>query len=252
MLAAMPEGERLRGKVAFVTGGNTGIGAAISRRLASEGAGVAIAYREDVAGADRLAAELGARSIAVPCDVTEPATIGAALADATAALGAVAVLVNNAAILRRTPFLEIGEVEWDEVIRVALYGAYHCARAVLPGMIELGAGSIISIGSELTTLGGELQAHYVAAKAGVVGLTRALAYELGPLGIRANVVAPGPTETRMLSTELPASFVETVPLRRLGHPDDIAGAVAFLAGDDSAWVTGQVIGINGGLAMASC
>lgn len=250
MLLRMPEGERLRGKVAFVTGGNTGIGAAISRRLSSEGASVAIAYREEAAGADRLAAKLPTPSLAVPCDVTEPATVEAALEQAAAALGAVTVLVNNAALLRRTPFLEIDEAEWDEVIRVALYGAYHCARAVLPGMIELGSGSIISIGSELTTLGGELQSHYVAAKSGVVGLTRALAYELGPHGIRANVVAPGPTETRMLSTEIPASFVETVPLRRLGRPDDIAGAVAFLAGDDSSWVTGQVIGVNGGLAMA--
>jgi NAD(P)-dependent dehydrogenase (short-subunit alcohol dehydrogenase family) len=246
----MPDGERLRGKVAFVTGGNTGIGAAISRRLSAEGASVAIAYREDAEGAARLAAELATATLAVACDVSDAVTVRGALAQAAVALGPVSVLVNNAALLRRTRFLEIGEAEWDEVVRVALYGAFHCAQAVLPGMIELGSGSIISIGSELTSLGGELQSHYVAAKSGIVGLTRALAYELGPLGIRANVVAPGPTVTRMLSRELASDFVANIPLRRLGQPDDIAGAVAFLAGDDSAWVTGQLLGVNGGLAMA--
>jgi NAD(P)-dependent dehydrogenase (short-subunit alcohol dehydrogenase family) len=250
MLAAMPEGERLRGKVAFVTGGNTGIGAAVSRRLSEEGASVVVAYKDEPAEAERLASELAMPGIAVACDVTNARAVGEAFDHASAALGPVTVLVNNAAILRRTPFVEIGEAEWDEVVRVALYGAFNCARAAVPGMISAGSGSIVSIGSELTTLGGELQSHYVAAKSGVIGLTRALAYELGPLGIRANIVAPGPTQTTMLSTELPASFLEGVPLRRLGRPEDIAGAVAFLAGDDASWVTGQVVGVNGGLAMA--
>jgi NAD(P)-dependent dehydrogenase (short-subunit alcohol dehydrogenase family) len=244
---------RLRDKVAFVTGGNTGIGAAISERLSAEGAAVAIAYKEEPAAAASLAETLSARgalSVAVPCDVTERSSVAAAFELAATRLGPVTVLVNNAAVLHRTPFLEIEEEEWDRVVSVALYGAYHCIRAALPAMIEAGSGSIVSIGSELTSIGGELQSHYVAAKSGVIGLTRALAYEYGPQGIRANVVAPGPTQTRMLSTEIPASFVETVPLRRLGHPDDIAGAVAYLASDDAAWVTGQLLGVNGGLAMA--
>lgn len=246
----MPEGERLRGKVAFVTGGNTGIGAAVSTRLGEEGASVVVAYKNEPSEAHRLVSELPTPGIAVECDVTDARAVREAMEQVATELGPVTVLVNNAAILRRTPFLEIGEAEWDEVVRVALYGAFHCASAAVPGMISAGSGSIIGIGSELTTLGGELQSHYVAAKSGVIGLTRALAYELGPLGIRANIVAPGPTETSMLSTEIPPSFLESVPLRRLGRPADIAGAVAFLAGDESSWITGQVVGVNGGLAMA--
>ncbi len=241
--------DRLRGKVAFVTGGNTGIGAAIVRRLAGEGASVAIAYHEDEAGAEELAGALDPPAAAVRCDVADAASAAAAVERAAATLGAVTVLVNNASVLRRTPFLEIDEAEWDDVVRVALYGTFHCARAVIPGMIEAGSGSIVSIGSELVTLGGRLQSHYVAAKGGVVALTRALAFELGPYGVRANVVAPGPTRTRMLSNEIPESFLDTVPLRRLGVPDDVAGAVAYLASDDAAWVTGQTLGVNGGLAM---
>ncbi len=243
---------RLTGKVALVTGGNTGIGAAISRRLSAEGAAVAIAYHEHADEAEQLAQDLstnGAPTIALACDVTNGATVADALRRTTAELGAVTVLVNNAAVLRRTPFLEIEEAEWDDVVRVALYGTYLCARLTIPGMIEAGSGSIVSIGSELTSLGGERQAHYVAAKCGVVGLTRALAYEFGPYGIRANVVAPGPTQTRMLSEDVPPQFVETVPLRRLGRPNDIAGAVAYLSSADADWVTGQVLGVNGGLAM---
>ena len=241
--------QRLAGKVALVTGGNTGIGAAIARRLSDEGASVAVAYHEDEAGAQEFAVALGAQSAAIRCDVADAASVRAAVEQTASLLGPVTVLVNNAAVLRRTPFLEIDDSEWDHVIRVALYGAFNCARAVIPGMIAAGSGSIVSIGSELVSLGGELQSHYVAAKGGVVALTRALAFELGPYGVRANVVAPGPTKTRMLSTEIPESFIDTVPLRRLGVPDDVAGAVAYLVSDDASWVTGQVLGVNGGLAM---
>ena len=173
-----------------------------------------------------------------------------ALEAARATLGAVTILVNNAGVLERTPFLEIDQAEWDRVVRVSLGGAYLCSRLALPGMLEAGGGSIVNVASELTSLGGDELAHYVAAKSGIVGLTRSLAREFGPRGVRVNAIAPGPTRTRMLSTEIPATFVDTIPLRRMGRPEDMGGAVAFLCSDEAAWVTGQVLGINGGIVMA--
>lgn len=245
--------ERLVGRVALVTGGNTGIGAAISRRLAAEGASVVIAYLEDAAEAERLAGELASParpSLALPCDVTRAGTVAGVLDEAATRVGAVTVLVNNAAVLKRTPFLEIEEPEWDSVVGVSLYGSYVCSRLAIPAMLEAGSGSIVSIASEVVWLGGRGEAHYAAAKSGLVGLTRALAREFGPAGIRVNAVAPGPTRTRMLSESVAPGFVESIPLRRLGRPEDVAAAVAYLCSDDAGWVTGQVLGVNGGLVMA--
>jgi 3-oxoacyl-[acyl-carrier protein] reductase len=240
------------GKVALVTGGNTGIGAAITARLARDGAAVVIAYHEDRAGADELARALvsaGGRGLALPCDVTDPDSVAAVLGDARAEFGPVTLLVNNAAVLVRRPFLEVDDADWAREIDVALTGAYRCSRLALPGMLDAGGGAIVNITSELTALGGALHAPYVAAKSGVEGLTRSLAREFGPAGVRVNAVAPGPTQTRMLSIELPPTFVETIPLRRLGRPEDVVGAVAFLCSEDAAWVTGQTLGVNGGIVM---
>ena len=141
------------------------------------------------------------------------------------------------------------EEQWDRVVQVSLYGSYRCCQLALPRMIRRGRGAIVNVASELAYLGNVDLAHYISAKAGVIGLTRALAKEFGPQRVRVNAVAPGPTQTRMIAGITP-EFVRTIPLGRLGTPEDIAAAVAFLCSEDAAWITGQVLGVNGGLVMA--
>jgi len=243
---------RLADVVALVTGGNTGIGEAVSRRLAGEGACVAVGWFEDEEGAVALAESLSAAGpgcIAVRCDVTDRESVSRALHQVDRELGAIGALVNNAGVLSRIPFLEMEEEQWDRVVQVSLYGSARCCRLALPRMIRHGRGAIVNVASELAYLGNVDLAHYISAKAGVIGLTRALAKEFGPQHIRVNAVAPGPTETRMIAGITP-ELVRTIPLGRLGKPEDIAAAVAFLCSDDAAWMTGQVLGVNGGLVMA--
>jgi 3-oxoacyl-[acyl-carrier protein] reductase len=245
---------RLTDVVALVTGGNTGIGEAVCCRLASEGARVGIGWFEDERGAVALAERLsaqGPRCIAVWCDVTGQESVSRALDRIERELEGISALVNNAGVLTRIPFVEMEEEQWDRVVQVSLYGSYRCARLALPRMVRAGGGAIVNVASELAYLGAPRLAHYVAAKAGVIGLTRALAKEFGPHHIRVNAVAPGPTETRMIADgEVTPEFVRTIPLGRLGRPADIAAAVAFLCSEDAAWITGQTLGVNGGLAMA--
>jgi NAD(P)-dependent dehydrogenase (short-subunit alcohol dehydrogenase family) len=243
--------ERLAGVVALVTGGNTGIGEAVSRRLAGEGSCVAVGWFEDEEGAIALAERLssqGRKCIPVWCDVTDGESVSGALDRTERELGAIGVLVNNAGVLSRIPFLEMKEEEWDRTMQVSLYGSSRCCRLALPRMVRNGRGAIVNFASELAYIGSVDLAHYVAAKAGVIGLTRALAREFGPRGVRVNAVAPGPTETRMIAGITP-EFVRSIALGRLGRPDDIAAAVAFLCSEDAAWITGQVLGVNGGLVM---
>jgi NAD(P)-dependent dehydrogenase (short-subunit alcohol dehydrogenase family) len=237
-------------RVAFVTGGNTGIGAATCERLAADDLAVAIAFHEAPDDAASLADRVPGRAIAVACDVREPASVAEAVAEATSALGPPTVLVNNAAVLDRVPIDELDAATWDRAIDVALSGAFRCVRSVLPGMLEAGGGSIVNVTSELVNLGGDSTSAYVAAKAGLVGLTRTLARELGPRGVRVNAVAPGPTDTRMVDrAAIAPSFLATIPLGRIGDPADVAAAISFLAGDAASYVTGQVLGVNGGLVM---
>jgi 3-oxoacyl-[acyl-carrier protein] reductase len=244
---------KLAGAVALVTGGNTGIGAAISRRLTAQGARVAIGFVEqpDEARAIAEGTERKRKGIAVRCDVTDGSSIASALARIEDELGTVTALVNNAGILIRSPFLDTDDELFSRTMDVALHGSARCARLVIPGMMRAEGGAIVNLASELVNLGGTDHAPYVAAKAGVVGLTRALAREFGPRGIRVNAVAPGPTATRMLRDEvITPEYLAAIPLGRIGRPEDVAAAVAFLLSEDAAWITGQVLGVNGGLVMA--
>jgi len=243
----------LADKVALVTGGNIGIGAATSRRLAEEGAAVAIGYYEDPDGAARLARECSANghpAVSVRGDVSDGASVSEMVASATAALGAIEILVNNAGVARHTAFVDIEEDEWDWIFRTNIYGAYRCTRAVLPAMLKAGAGSIVNLSSELALVGEAMQVHYVVTKCAIIGLTKALAREVAPRGVRVNAVAPGPTDTRILSDEeRTPEYAASIPLRRLGRPEDIAATIAFLCSADAEWYTGQVISPNGGAVI---
>jgi 3-oxoacyl-[acyl-carrier protein] reductase len=243
----------LAGKVALVTGGNIGIGAETSRRLAEEGAAVAIGYYEDPEGAERLARECSANdhpAVPVHGDISDGASVSEMVATATAALGPIEILVNNAGVARHTAFVDIDEDEWDWIFQTNIYGVYRCTRAVLPAMLNAGTGSIVNLSSELALVGEAMQVHYVATKCAIIGLTKALAREVAPHGVRVNAVAPGPTDTRILSDEeRTAEYAASIPLRRLGRPEDIAATIAFLCSADAQWYTGQVISPNGGAVI---
>jgi NAD(P)-dependent dehydrogenase (short-subunit alcohol dehydrogenase family) len=246
-------GQRLDGVVAVVTGGNSGIGEATCRRLARDGAQVAIGYLDNEPRAAQLAAELSARGpacLAVYGNVRETASVQAMIEQVRAGLGPVGALVNNAGIGTSSPFGELSEKDWEVMLDTNLTGAFRCVQAVLPDMLAAGAGSVVSISSELALTGGAQRAHYVAAKAGLIGLTMSLAREYGRRDIRFNVVAPGPTDTPLLgpSGRAPA-YVDTLPMGRIGRPEEIAAAVAFMCSPDASYCTGQVLSPNGGAVI---
>jgi 3-oxoacyl-[acyl-carrier protein] reductase len=182
--------------------------------------------------------------------VRDPDSVGVAVAAVERALGPVDLLVNNAGVLRHTPFLEIPEEEWRWVFQTNVDGTFHCIRACLPGMLERGRGCIVNVASELALVGEALLVHYSASTAALVGLTKALAREVAHLGVRVNAVAPGPTETRILTEEERSrGYAERLPMRRLGRPEEIAATVAFLCSDEASWYAGQVLSPNGGAVM---
>jgi meso-butanediol dehydrogenase/(S,S)-butanediol dehydrogenase/diacetyl reductase len=235
----------LAGKAAIVTGGGSGIGRAICLRFAAEGASVVVA---DIVGerAEEVAAEIGAR--AVQADVT----VAADVARMVAASERVDVLVNNAGYGFGNDLLEIDEETWDEEVAVNLKAAFLCSKAVLPGMIERGAGVIVNIAS-VNGMAFFANEPYSAAKAGMINLTRSMAARYGPQGIRAVAIAPGTIRTPLWQERVdkePAIFERLVrwyPLRRVGEPEDVAAAAAFLASDDASWITGEVLRVDGGL-----
>jgi 2-hydroxycyclohexanecarboxyl-CoA dehydrogenase len=245
----------LTGKVALVTGAAGGIGRATAVRLAEEGAKVAAADL-DAEGARATAATIGGDAFGVGLDVTDFAAVRAAVAETERRLGPIDVLVNCAGWDRVEPFVENSEETWDRVIDINLKGVVRCTRAVLDGMIERRAGSIVSVSSDAGRVGSSGEVVYSGAKAGIIGFSKGVARETARHGLRVNVVCPGPTDTPMMAATAAANprlgeaLVKAIPFRRLARPEEIAAAVAFFASADAGFVTGQTLSVSGGLTMA--
>jgi 3-oxoacyl-[acyl-carrier protein] reductase len=240
----------LEGKVALVTGGSRGIGAAICRELARAGARVAVNYRSDQEAAERVASEAG--GVAVQANVAVPEEAGALVGRVESALGDVDLLVNNAGTTRDTLIARMTDEDWEIVIETNLRGAFNTCRAVSRKMLRRRSGVIVNLSSVVGLHGNPGQANYVASKAGIIGLTKALARELGARGVRVNAVAPGYIETALtdvLSEEIRGRILDNTPLGRLGEPEDVARAVRFLCSDEASFVTGEVLLVDGGLGM---
>jgi 2-hydroxycyclohexanecarboxyl-CoA dehydrogenase len=244
------------GRVAIVTGGASGIGLAIAERLAADGNAVAV-FDRDGEAANAAAAKIeaaGGSVIGVTVDVTDRALIDAGVATTAERLGTPTILVNSAGLDGFDPFLTITLEKWQRILDVNLTGTFQVCQAVVPGMIEEGWGRIVNISSSSAQGGQPVMTHYVAAKAGVIGFTKALALELGPQGITVNTIPPGFIDTPMLRKAEGRGFLGqgvehhagTTPVRRVGRPEDIAAACAFLVSEEASYVTGQVIGVNGG------
>jgi 3-oxoacyl-[acyl-carrier protein] reductase len=242
---------RLDGKAALVTGASGGIGGAVARALHAQGATVVLSgTRQDAL--DVLAAELGERAHVCPADLRDPAAPDALVAAAEQAAGPLGILVNNAGFTRDRLTLRMQDEDWQAVLDVDLTAPFRLVRAALRGMLRRRAGRIVNISSIVGATGNAGQANYAAAKAGLVGMTKALAQEVASRGVTVNAVAPGFVVTPMtdaLSDAQRTKLAEAIPLGRLGRPADIAAAVVYLASDEAGWVTGATLHVNGGMAM---
>jgi 3-oxoacyl-[acyl-carrier protein] reductase len=242
-------------RVALVTGGSGAIGAAAARALAADGRAVAVGYRGGEVAAKEVVSAIegaGGTALAVALDVTDPDSVDAAVRTTTESLGAPTIVVANAGVTDDGLFVRLTPERWRAVLDANLDGAYRTLKAVVPGMMKARFGRIVTVSSVGAYAGAAGQASYAASKAGLIGLTRALARELAPRSITANVVAPGPVATAMTEA-LPearrAELAATVPLGRMATAEEVAAAIAFLASDAAAYVTGTVLPVDGGMAM---
>lgn len=245
----------LDGKVALVTGGSRGIGRAIALLLAERGAKLVINYNRNLEEANAVVAAIegkGGQAVAVQGDVSIPADAQSLVEQTVKTYGRIDILVNNAGITKDTLMMRMSESDWDAVLDTNLKGAYLCAKAALRPMLKTKGGRIINISSISGQAGSGGQTNYSAAKAGLIGFTKALAREVGSRSITVNAVAPGFIETDMtngLAEEFKQKALAQIPLERFGKPEDVAEAVAFLASDAANYITGQVLAVNGGMVM---
>ena len=252
---------RFEQRTVVVTGGGGGIGSAVCAGFAAEGAAVAVLDRSAEAAATTASAitAAGGRAVAVESDITERSSVDAAVEQVVAELGPIDVLVNNAGWDLFVPFLDTAPDDWSRLIDINLVGALHMHHAVLPQMVERGTGRVVNVSSDAARVGSSGEAVYAACKAGLVAFSKTLAREHSRHGITFNVVCPGPTDTALLAgvtdtaanpEKLREAFRRSIPLGRLGQPDDLVGAVMFFASDSAGFVTGQVLSVSGGLTMA--
>lgn len=240
-------------KTVMITGASRGIGAATALLFAENGYNVALAYKSQKESAQRIAnkiKELGANAQAFCCDVSCADSVEQTVQAILKAFGKIDVLVNNAGIAQQRLFTDISTYEWHTMINTNLSSVFYCSKAVLPHMLSRHSGRIINLASMWGETGGSCEVHYSAAKAGVIGLTKALAKEVAPSGITVNCVSPGVILTDMMQNfdeQTLQELKDETPARRLGTPKDIAGAIYFLAGEEASFITGQVLGVNGGI-----
>ena len=240
----------LDGKVALVTGGSRGIGAAISRELADAGAHVAVNYRAGQEAAETIAGEIS--GLAVQADVSSADEVQSLVERVESEFGDLDILVNNAGVTRDTLIARMSDEDWEAVIDTNLRGTFNTARAVARKMLRRRSGAIVNLSSVVGVHGNPGQANYAASKAGIIGLTKALARELGSRSVRVNAIAPGYISTELtdvLNEEQRGLILGNTPLARLGEPEDVARAVRFLCSDEAAFITGEVLLVDGGLGM---